>query len=88
MNTGIEGYTPKPGEDVSFETIQVGPAYVETLSMQLVDARLVFATQPGPRRSRWSTPRSSAASFPTVAASVAKFGFNADAPGHEIVWRC
>jgi predicted permease len=44
VNSGrIEGYTPRPGEDVDLETIQVGPSYPDALSMALVQGRA-----PGP----------------------------------------
>jgi predicted permease len=87
MNAGnVEGYTPKPGEDVSFETIQVGPAYVETLGMRLVQGRPIDL-------------RDTAASakvamvnaafvrrfFPDGRGVGRRFGFNADASGHDIV---
>src|SRR5206468_3344627 len=42
VNTGeVEGYAPKPGETVEFETQIVGPSYPETLGMSLVRGRAV-----------------------------------------------
>jgi predicted permease len=37
----VEGYTPKANENVSFEMIQVGPSYPETLGMPVVQGRSV-----------------------------------------------
>jgi hypothetical protein len=40
LNSGVvEGYSPKPNESVRFETVQVGPAYPDTLSMSLLQGR-------------------------------------------------
>jgi predicted permease len=42
VNTGdVEGYAPKPGESVEFETQIVGPSYPETLGMSLVRGRAI-----------------------------------------------
>jgi predicted permease len=41
-NSGVvEGYTPNPGESVQLETIQVGPAYPETLGLTLLQGRAI-----------------------------------------------
>ena len=37
----IEGYTPKPGENVELETILVGPNYPSTIGMTLVRGRAI-----------------------------------------------
>jgi predicted permease len=42
VNSGVvEGYVPKPGESVEFETQIVGPSYPETLGMSLVRGRAI-----------------------------------------------
>jgi predicted permease len=42
MNSGVvEGYSPKADENVRFETVQVGPAYPETLGMALLQGRAI-----------------------------------------------
>jgi len=42
MESGVvEGYTPQPNENVEIETIQVGPAYAETLGMTLMQGRAI-----------------------------------------------
>jgi len=35
----IEGYTPKPNENISFEMVQVGPSYPQTLGIPLLAGR-------------------------------------------------
>ncbi|HTK29395.1 MAG TPA: ABC transporter permease [Vicinamibacterales bacterium] len=42
VNSGtVEGFTPKPGENVEFETLLVGRSYPETLGMPLVKGRAI-----------------------------------------------
>lgn len=43
----IEGYSPKPNEDVEIENMLVAPAYVETMGMTLVQGREI-GLQDGP----------------------------------------
>ena len=37
----VEGFSPRPGEPVSLETVLVGPSYPETLGMELVRGRSI-----------------------------------------------
>ncbi|PYR18231.1 MAG: hypothetical protein DMF98_25915, partial [Acidobacteria bacterium] len=37
----VEGYTAKPGERVSLETVLVGPSYPETLGIPLIEGRAI-----------------------------------------------
>jgi predicted permease len=46
-STSIEGYTPKPGEQVDVENIYVGPSYPDAMGMPLVAGRAI-GRQDGP----------------------------------------
>src|SRR6267142_1233897 len=37
----VEGYTPRPGEAVSLETVLVGPSYLDTLGIRLARGRSI-----------------------------------------------
>jgi len=82
----IEGYTPRPGEDVDLETIQVGPSYPETLGMRLVAGRA-----PGAKDTR-GAPRVAMVNeafvrryFPTSSAIGRHFSVDSTTPNVEIV---
>jgi len=88
-NSGnVTGYTPKPGEDVEFETIQVAPLYPDALGMRLVDGRAI-GLQDGPGTPKVAMVNEAFAVrfFAGQSAIGHRFGFGgpADAADIEIV---
>jgi predicted permease len=88
-NSGnVAGYTPKPGEDVEFETIQVAPSYPDVLGMRLVDGRAI-GLQDGPGTPKVAMVNETFARrfFAGQSAVGHRFGFGgpADAADVEIV---
>jgi predicted permease len=87
MNAGnIEGYVPKPGEDLSFETIQVGPAYAETLGMQLLQGRgLDVRDTAGAAKAALVNDAFVRQFFADGRGVGRRFGYNTKDPAYEIV---
>ena len=82
----VEGYTPKAGEDISFETIQVGPAYHETLGMRLVQGRaLDLRDTTGAAKVAMVNEAFVRHFFPDGRGVGRQFGFNREGSGVEIV---
>jgi len=87
LNAGnVEGYTPKPGEDLSFETIQVGPAYAETLGMRLLQGRaLDVRDTAGAAKAALVNDAFVRHFFPDGRGVGRRFGYNTKDPAYEIV---
>ena len=82
----VEGYALKPGERVEFETIQVGPAYPETLGMRLMEGRsLGVRDAMGAANVAMVNEAFVRHFFPDGHGVRRRFGFNNDASGIEIV---
>ena len=85
-SANVEGYALKPGERVEFETIQVGPAYPETLGMRLVEGRpLGLRDTMGAANVAMVNEAFVRHFFPDGHGVRRRFGFHNDASGIEIV---
>ena len=87
VNSGtIESYTPKAGEAVNIETLQVGPAYPQTMGMRIVQGRAVDVRDiAGGPRVAMVNEAFVRRYFPSVTAIGRHVGFEDSKPDIEIV---